>query len=55
MVDNILYDLDSSSSSDSDSSPSNQPKTPSFTVQVTLSRIVSIALLFQFRLLSYEV
>ncbi|KAJ6694701.1 hypothetical protein OIU74_013928 [Salix koriyanagi] len=35
MVENILYDLDSSSSSDSDSSPSSQPQHPSATIQET--------------------
>ncbi|CAK7339296.1 unnamed protein product [Dovyalis caffra] len=33
MVDNILYDLDSSSSSDSDSSPANHPQPPAVKVQ----------------------
>lgn len=55
MVENILYDLDSSSSSDSDSSPSSQPQHPSATIQVNHGRTVLIALLFQFRFLPYEV
>jgi len=45
MVDNIIYDMDSTtspSSSDSDSSPANQPRAPAAQIQVTLIRIVQL-------------
>ena len=50
MVNNVVYDMDSTtspSSSDSDSSPVNR-QAPAAKIEVTLIRIVQLVVLFQF-------